>query len=76
MLKYRVFEEKLISDEIEVYVSYGLKCYNVSNENEECVASISDISTDRSFVERLAEKCTEGQLFPIHLLDVVEDFIG
>lgn len=37
------------------------------------VAFVSDVSTDRAAVEQLARRCTEGQLDPIHLLDVVED---
>ena len=37
------------------------------------IAFVSDVSTDRAAVEQLARRCTEGQLDPIHLLDVVED---
>ena len=36
---------------------------------------LPDISTDFTFVLRLAGLFTEKQLDPIHLLDVLEDFL-
>ena len=51
--------------------------WNRAFQKTECgwreVAFVSDVSTDRAAVEQLARRCTEGQLDPIHLLDVVED---
>ena len=41
-------------------------------EDEEII-TVSDVSLDKAFVEGLAKLCTELQLDPIHLFDVVED---
>ena len=38
--------------------------------------SISDISTDIEPIERLVEICNNLQLDPIHLQDVVTDFLA
>ena len=53
--------------------TYGIAA--TTEENGICTytAYIPDISCSRDFVEALAKRCTEGQLNPIHLLDVVLD---
>ena len=40
------------------------------------VACVPDISCDRCFVEELAHRCNEGQLSPMHLIDVVLDALA
>ena len=48
-------------------ISYGI----VSEANPSICAL--DISTDLTFVTELNRKCNEGNLSPIHLMDVIED---
>ena len=50
------------------YVVYGIK-YN----DEYC---FEDISTNQKPVEELADDCNKFSLDPIHLADVVEDFLN
>lgn len=64
---YRVVEEDLRCEET-VYKGYGLSC------NGE--RTVSDISTDRGFVEELASMFSDSNLSPVHLIDVLEDLIG
>ena len=72
MYRYVPFKEKLHSDELGTYISFGIKAFDSSD----ClIASVSDVSTDKVFVQDLCEKCTLHQLHPIHLLDVIEDNI-
>lgn len=72
MLQYIPVREELCTPELGTYVSYGIRAVLASGEE---AASVSDISTDLAFVQRLAALCTLGQLSPIHLRDVVEDII-
>lgn len=72
MLQYIPVREELCSPELGTYVSYGIRAISASGEE---AAFVSDVSLDFAFVQKLADLCTSGQLSPIHLRDVVEDFI-
>ncbi len=50
------------------YVVYGIK-YN----DEYC---FEDISTDEKPVKELADNCNKFSLDPVHLKDVIEDFLN
>ncbi len=39
-------------------------------------AWVRDISPDREAVAALVRLCNEGHLSPLHLADVIEDFLG
>ena len=36
----------------------------------------ADLSTDKRVVQGLVEKCNKYQLEPIHMFDVIEDFLA
>lgn len=60
------------------YISYGIAAYA---DAETCVAKyviayVPDVSTNRSAVESLVQRCNILGLSPIHLVDVVEDFLN
>lgn len=63
---YKIIEVKIIVENKE-YTSYGI-CYNDS-------VYINDISADKAAVEELVRRCNEEKLDPMHLNDVVEDFL-
>ncbi len=71
--RYIPVRESLESDELGTYISYGI-C--VRREKEEEIEFISDVSTEFEKVKRLAHICTEKQLSPEHLSDVIEDFLS
>lgn len=73
MLQFRPIEQFLFSPELGEYRSFGIQAFSVSPTGAEEVSLISDVSCDPAFVSRLAEKCTQLQLDPVHLLDVVLD---
>lgn len=57
---------------------YGINMYNRNEnlamlENEHCC--IDDISEDLKTVEKLVSLLTECDVYPVHLKDIVEDFI-
>ena len=73
IFRYALISEKLFSSELGRYRSFGIRAFQKTECGWREVAFVSDVSTDRAAVEQLARRCTEGQLDPIHLLDVVED---
>ncbi len=72
MFIYRMFEEVLYLDEGDPYRSYGIR---VENEMGEIVEEISDISTEEHVVSELVLRCLYGELDPVHLRDVVLNYI-
>ena len=57
-------------------LSYGILAQVLENDMCTYAACIPDISRDKAFVDELAHRCNEGQLSPMHLLDVVLDAIS
>lgn len=69
--RYVPVQEPLKDEDGNGYVSYGISIRSVEDE----LAFVSDISTDFDKVRQLADLCTEQELDPIHLNDVIEDFL-
>ena len=74
--RYASVREKRRTSEIGTYVTYGLRAYERVGKKWQEVAYVSDVCTDGATVRRLARSCTQGNLNPCHLFDVVEDFLG
>lgn len=53
--------------------TYGILEEEYSLNSWVQVALISDVSCDKEFVDMLIARCAQGQLSPLHLLDVVLD---
>lgn len=69
--RYLLLEDIVTSSE-KTYRTYGIaEAYFEEVDREE----YHDICTDREAVSALVEKCNELSLEPIHLKDVVEDFL-
>ena len=69
---YIPVKEDLFSQELGHYFSYGIEMV----KKGVLYHKISDISTDKNFVADLAQRCTLGQVDPIHLFDIIEDSLG
>ncbi len=69
--QYVPVQETLTTDELGTYVTYSLSVRTVEKE----IAFVRDVSTDFEAVRHLAELCTENQLDPEHLSDVIDDFL-
>ena len=76
MYQYLPTEEQLSSPYLGEYLSFGIAAFKICGGRREQVAFISDVSTDKAFVEQLARRCTDAQLDPTHLKDVALDSIG
>lgn len=70
--RYVPIQETLTTDELGTYVTYSVSVQTVSEE----IAFIRDVSTDYEDVLRLTELCTEKHLDPLHLPDIIDDFLA
>ncbi len=68
---YITHEEIKTSEDGNKYVCYGINVY----ENNNLVKSLSDVFLDKVSAENFADMCNRCQLHPIHLSDVVEDYL-
>ncbi len=69
---YEAVSEKLVSDELGEYVTYGIRC----SQNSVEMAFVSDVSVDEKEVKSLVAHFNSDQLDPLHLYDVLEDHFG
>jgi hypothetical protein len=58
------------------HTAYGIALAVVSDESTVMIESIPDLSQDKERIQNLAKLCTELHLSPIHLTDVVADFLA
>ena len=60
------------------YISYGIAAYVDAETSaaKRVIAHVSDISPNRSALEPLVQRCNALGISPIHLVDVVEDFLN
>ncbi len=75
MMRYEVMEERLYSPDAGWYTGYGIRACRQTGDRLEPVLTVSDISLSREQVTGLAERCTKGQLAPVHLKEVIDDFL-
>jgi hypothetical protein len=70
--KYICTQHEITHEDFGTVKTYGIA---VQFEREEERLVYADVSTDASKVQRLVELMNELQLDPIHLEDVIEDFL-
>lgn len=63
---YQINQAVVFDESGEQHETYGLIYNNTV---------INDISTDKEKVERLVALCNELELSPIHIYDVIDDFL-
>lgn len=62
----------------QAYISYGIAAYvdAETSDAKRVIAHVPDVSPNRSILEPLVQRCNTLGLSPIHLVDVVEDFLN
>lgn len=74
MFQFRPVKQFLSSPEIGDYNSYGICAFALTYGGcEDEICFLSDISCNLDFVLLLADRCTQFQLNPMHLFDIVLD---
>ena len=66
---------KRINSTYEDVPTFGIALFTRNGNRSKLIKAIPDLSTDRMAVEKLVGLCNDLQLDPIHLDDVVEDFL-
>ena len=69
--EYKPVRQTLNNKEIGTYVTYGIDVKN----SKERITFVSDVTTSKQEAHKLASRCTEAQLDPIQLEEIVEDFL-
>ncbi len=64
---WKITEKTLVSDDGEGYTGYGVTC-------GEC--SVDDITSERPVIARLADELNRYEASPVHILDIVENFLA
>jgi len=72
VVQYIMVEERLNHPNLGEYLSFGIAAL----QNGEQIILVSDISTNKNDVLKLAERCSKEKLSPVHLYDVVEDYLN
>lgn len=55
-------------------ITYGIAAY--AEDKQTCITKLHDITSDKNALAELVSLCNRLQLSPIHLHDVVEDFLA
>lgn len=59
-----------------LYTTYGIAYADFSDGVPVILEAIPDLSTNQDRVQHLAALCTELRLSPMHLRDVIDDFLA
>ena len=73
--QYILIESNYTVNGIE-YTTYGIALADISDGCAVIIEAIPDLAPDRERTSRLAGLCTELHLSPLHLADVVDDFLA
>lgn len=62
----------------ETRISYGIAVYSdpESNGTASVISSVLDISDNKEKIDTLVRLCNSHRLSPIHLQDIIEDFLA
>ena len=76
-LFYAVFEEVRSIDGV-LHPVFGIGLYRLSDPCAvpELLLHVGNVSSDRAVLEALAERCNRLGLSPLHLSDVIDDFLA
>ena len=74
MYLYLPFKEVRRSDELGSYTTYGIRAVNILLRR--IILTVPDVSTDQTAVSHLCYLCMLHDLQPVHLLDVIIDYIS
>ena len=65
--KYELIAKTIDHEEIGSYIGYGIRYVE---------HTVTDISLDRAKIENLIERMNLNELSPLHMMDIIEDFLA
>lgn len=75
LLQYIMIETNYTVNGVK-YTSYGIAIADFSDTYPVIIETIPSLSTQKEPICRLTELCNQLRLSPMHLADVVEDFLA
>jgi len=75
MYCYKAVEQQAYNEYIGTFTAYGITVWQ-SDQPEDYLLCMADVTTDQVEAENLARLCNEAGLEPVHLADVVENFLN
>jgi len=72
--KYSTIRERIYDPHMGKYTTYGIKV--TSNNSAFASEFISDVTLSKKKLSGLVRKCNSLQLHPVHLRDVIDDFLA
>ena len=75
MYRYHTVSEIHRHPEGPSYEAYGIVCIEGEGEDARQVAYVSDVSCDGTALAALVALCNEEELSPLHLVNVVDDWL-
>ncbi len=76
MFRYVLIKQQLHSVDLGNYESFGIQVIKETGNQQISCGVLSDISLNRSDVEDLVHRCNALDLHPIHLRDVVDNYLN
>ncbi len=73
MYHYALRCDRLFNEHIGTYVTYGV---DVLDENWHCILTVRDVSVEKDAVAALVCSFERLQPAPVHIMDIIEDFLG
>lgn len=73
---YSVFSETAVCEDLEPYLSYGIKADRLLSSGPELVCTVHDVSPDPAFLHFLIDRFNALQLDPCQLTEVITDFLS
>lgn len=75
MFLYMPVKQSLTNPYLGRYVTYGIQAFYLGWGLCAKAAAVDDVSVSFYEAASLAAHCTLGQLDPVHLIDICEDFV-
>ena len=70
-MQYRIFKEMITDENGEIRLAYGIKLIQAG----ETKCRISDVTCSYPEIRKLCSLCNRHKLSPMHLEDIIEDFL-
>ena len=71
MVEYKIQSQTITLNDSSSFISYGIVAFC----GKKIATTVTDISTDKTAVEKLVQKFNEHQLSLCHLSQAIEDFL-
>ena len=76
MIRYMSEKEMHCCPDTGIYTAWGIKAYQVSDNEQTIIAYIPDVFLCKKEADDFAFLCTQLNLAPCHLDDVVDDYLS